>query len=100
MNTMRTLPSEVYEEDFVQIPIDTPRRVVEKAMQGVQRAQRNKDCGRGIVGVSLFTLAGLFVKHNLESPIGIIEVEMIIFISFLIYCLAICIVAGDRNLST
>jgi hypothetical protein len=94
---MRTLPPEIYEEDFVQIPIDTPRRVVEKAMQGVKRAERNKDCGRVTIGLFLLALATLFVKHNLESPIGLIELELIIFISCLIYCLAICVVAGERR---
>jgi hypothetical protein len=94
---MKTLPPEVYEEDFVQIPVDTHRRVVEKAMQGVTRAKRNKDCGRITVSLFLLALAALFVKHNLESPIGLIELELVIFISCMIYCLAICIVAGERQ---
>jgi len=94
---MRTLPSEVYEEDFVQIPIDTPPRIVEKAMQGIKRAQQNRGCGRVTVGLVLLALAAAFVKHNLESPIGLVELELMIFMSFLIYCLAICIVAGERR---
>ena len=93
-NTMLTLPREVYEEDFVQIPVTSPR-VLEKAIQGVHRAERNQDCGRVTVALFLLALAAAFVKHNLESPIGLVELELVVFMSCMIYCLAICIVAGE-----
>ena len=91
---MKPLPPELYEEDYTQIPILTPR-VFAKAKKGLERAERNRDCGRYAVGIFLVGLAVAFIKHNLESPVGIIELELVIFMSCMIYCLAICIVAGE-----
>jgi hypothetical protein len=88
------LPPELYKEDFTQIPISTPR-VLAKAKRGLERAERNRNCGRATVGLFLAGLAVAFVKHNLDSPIALIELELVIFMSFMMYCLAICIVAGE-----
>jgi hypothetical protein len=88
------LPPELYEEDYTQIPILTPR-VLAKAKRGLERAERNRNCGRATVGLYLAGLSVAFVKHNLDSPIALIELELVIFMSFMMYCLAICIVAGE-----
>jgi hypothetical protein len=88
------LPPELYKEDYTQIPILTPR-VLAKAKRGLERAERNRNCGRATVGLFLAGLAVAFVKHNLDSPIALIELELVIFMSCMMYCLAICIVAGE-----
>ena len=91
---MQPLPPELYQEDYTQIPILTPR-VLSKAKRGIERAERNRNCGRTTVGLFLVGLAVAFVKHNLDSPIALIELELVIFMSCMMYCLAICIVAGE-----
>jgi hypothetical protein len=91
---MQPLPPELYHEDVTQISILTPR-VFAKAKKGLERAERNRHCGRYAVGLFLLGLAAAFVKHNLESPIGLVELELMIFMSCMMYCLAICIVAGE-----
>jgi hypothetical protein len=91
---MQPLPPELYQEDCTQIPILTPR-VFAKAKKGMERAERNRHCGRYTAGLLLLGLAVAFIKHNLESPIGLVELELVIFMSCMIYCLAICIVAGE-----
>jgi hypothetical protein len=91
---MQPLPPELYQEDYTQIPILTPR-VFAKAKKGMERAERNRHCGRYTAGLFLLGLAVAFIKHNLESPIGLIELELVVLMSCMIYCLAICIVAGE-----
>ena len=91
---MQPLPPELYQEDHTQISILTPR-VFAKAKKGLERAERNRHCGRYTVCLFLVGLAIAFIKHNLESPIGLVELELVVFMSCMIYCLAICIVAGE-----
>jgi len=94
---MRTLPAELYDEDFTQRPLNP---VYQKALKGIERAEENKDCGKWAVGLVLLLSGGCFVKYNNDSPINIIELQLIIGISLLAYCLAICAIVREPNVKS
>ena len=84
---MLPFPPEVYQEDPAPLP-----RVYRKAIEGIDRANSNK-CGKFSVGVVLLLSATCLVRHNLESPISLVELQLILLISAMAYCLALCAIA-------